>query len=267
MSVSEVLPERVDTSPIVIQLMNVSKQYRRGQLNMSLRHETTKVLRRLVGFYSEVERHTPFYALRDVNLSIRKGETVGLIGHNGAGKTTLLRLMSGITRPTSGTITISERLASLIALNAGFNLEMTGRKNIYLNAAIFGTQPRETRALEADIVAFADIGDAIDLPVKLYSSGMQARLGFSIVIHILPEIILIDEILAVGDADFARKCIDRLLALKREGRTMVLVSHTMEWIRLLTDRTIWLEQGRIMMDGPTDVVTTTYEESTGTIPA
>lgn len=253
--------ERQSEAPAepIIEVTHVYKQYRYGQYNLSLRQEADKVFKRLFGFYTQEERHTPLYALQDVNFSIHQGEAVGIIGANGAGKTTLLRLLSGITKPTQGTVSVRGRFATLIGLNAGFNPDMSGRKNIYLNAAIFGTSIHDTQALEEAIIRFADIGDFIDLPTKVYSSGMAARLGFSIAVHILPEIIFIDEILAVGDAEFAAKCTERLVELKTEGRTIVMVSHALGSIRSLSERCLWLNKGTLMMDGATEAVTAAYE--------
>ena len=247
-------------NPPVIELTHVYKRYRFGQYNMSLRHEASKTLKRLFGFYTQQERHTSLYALKDINLSIQAGETVGIVGINGAGKTTLLRLLSGVTKPTQGVVRVEGRFATLIGLNAGFNPDMSGRKNIYLNAAIFGMSIHQTRQLEENIIRFADIGDFIDLPTKIYSSGMIARLGFSIAVHILPEIIFIDEILAVGDAAFAEKCAYRLLELKAEGRTIVTVSHSLTSLRALTERCLWLNKGMLVLDGPTEAVIAAYEE-------
>jgi len=220
----------------VIRVSHVYKQYRQGTYNLSLRHEAGIALKRILGRYVRKEAAAPFFALHDITFSVQAGEAIGIIGRNGAGKTTLLRLLAGITKPTSGSVEVHGRFATLIGLNAGFNNDMSGRKNIYLNAAIFGMPPSETVAIEQQIIDFADIGTFIDMPVKVYSSGMQARLGFSIAIHILPEIIFLDEVLAVGDEAFVRKCTERILRFKAEGRTLVVVSHSLSWVRTLCQR-------------------------------
>jgi ABC-type polysaccharide/polyol phosphate transport system ATPase subunit len=244
----------------VICVSHVYKRYRYGAYNLSLRHEARSVLQRVFG-QSTRKSDQPVYALQDINFTVKRGEAVGIIGRNGAGKTTLLRLLSGITQPTAGTIKVRGRFATLIGLNAGFNYDMSGRKNIYLNAAIFGVPPHETAELESEIIEFADIGPFIDMPVKLYSSGMLARLGFSIAIHIMPEIIFLDEVLAVGDAEFVHKCTERILNFKKEQRTIVLVSHSAQWVEMLCDRVIWLNQGMLVADGPTETVLYAYKDS------
>ena len=249
------------SSAEVIRVSHVYKQYRQGAFNLSLRHEAGVALKRILGRYVRKETAAPFFALHDITFSVQAGEAIGIVGRNGAGKTTLLRLLSGITKPTSGTVNVLGRFATLIGLNAGFNQDMSGRKNIYLNAAIFGMPPSETAVIEQQIIDFADIGTFIDLPVKVYSSGMLARLGFSIAIHILPEIIFLDEVLAVGDEAFVRKCKERILGFRQEKRTIVLVSHSTEWVNTLCDRAIWLENGHIRMDGPAADVLAAYKES------
>lgn len=245
----------------VISVSHVYKRYRQAAYNLSLRHEAGIALKRVLGRYVQKDVTPPFFALQDVTFTVHAGEAVGIIGRNGAGKTTLLRLLAGITKPTHGTVMVRGRFATLIGLNAGFNYDMSGRKNIYLNAAIFGMPPNETVAIEQQIIEFADIGSFIDLPVKVYSSGMLARLGFSIAIHIMPEIIFLDEVLAVGDEAFVQKCIERILQFKAEKRTLVFVSHSLAWIRILCERVIWLEKGVMCMDGPAEEVLAAYKES------
>lgn len=254
-----------DARPVVIRVENVSKRYTLNNYRPSLRHDLQNVLKRIVRRAAvEIGRAEPemsFYALKDISFSVRKGEAVGIIGRNGSGKTTLLRLLSGITRPTSGKIEIDGRFAALIALSAGFNAEMTGRRNIYLNAAIQGVPPPDVRPIEQDIIDFAEIGAFIDQPVKLYSSGMIARLGFSIAIHILPDIVFLDEVLAVGDEGFANKCHQRIMQLHDEGRTLVMVTHDPDAVRKLCTRVIWINKGVQMMDGDPADVLRAYSES------
>lgn len=207
---------------------------------------------------SQEEKPQPFYALRDVSFSVQKGESLGIIGRNGAGKTTLLRLLSGITQPTLGEVTVYGKFATLIGISAGFNFELTGRKNIYLNSAFFGWRPEQVRDIEAQIIEFAEIGEFIDAPVKLYSSGMVARLGFSIAIHLLPDIIFLDEVLAVGDAKFAEKCWERITDLRKGDRTIVMINHSEAAIRKLCTRAIWLDHGEVMIDSSTDEALAAY---------
>ncbi|HEX6509991.1 MAG TPA: ABC transporter ATP-binding protein [Chloroflexota bacterium] len=246
------------TSQPVIVADHVWKSYRPQTHQLSLRHEATKMLKQ--PFRPRVpDAGEIFWALRDISFSVRAGEAVALIGRNGSGKTTLLRVLCGITRPARGHSAVRGRFATLIALGAGFNFERTGRENIFLNAAIQGVPPKRVSQYLAQIVEFADLGDFIDVPVKRYSSGMVTRLGFSIAVHILPEIIFIDEVLAVGDAAFQQKCIERIHQMKAEGRTLMFVSHAEEAIRMLCDRAIWLHQGQLLLDGPTDEVLQSYD--------
>lgn len=258
-----ILPVETDEEygPEVIRVEGVYKEYNPNRGKVSLRYEAGTALQRMFGRYIQKPKKDPFYAIRNLTFSVRKGEIVGVVGRNGSGKTTLLRLLSGVTRPTMGSITVDGRFAALIGLSAGFNPEMTGRKNIYLNAAIFGVPPHKIRPLEQSIIDFSEIEEFIDRPVKLYSSGMQARLGFSIAIHILPDIVFLDEVLSVGDAHFVKKCSDRILALKDERRTIIVVSHSYSWITTLCKRVIWLHNGSMMMDGPTDVVLQAYSKA------
>lgn len=233
----------------VIDVSHVYKQYRHYTRSRSLRQEAVKIAGSLFNRYARQVPEPPFFALRDVSFSVLRGESVGIVGRNGAGKTTLLRLLAGITKPTAGTIEVRGRFAALIGLGAGFILDMTGRQNIYLNAAFFGWKPDDVRQIEQDIISFADIGDFVDAPTKVYSSGMVARLGFSIAIHILPEIIFLDEVLAVGDAGFAAKCRQRLFQLRDEGRTIVMIAHSSAAIQDMCKRALWLHKGELMMDG------------------
>jgi ABC-type polysaccharide/polyol phosphate transport system ATPase subunit len=249
----------------VIVADHIWKSYRPRTHQISLRHEAAKLLKqpfqRSPGDPSEV-----FWALQDVTFSVRAGESVALIGRNGSGKTTLLRVLCGITRPARGHSAVNGRFATLIALGAGFNFERTGRENIFLNAAIQGVQPKKITQFLDDIIEFAELGEFIDVPVKRYSSGMVTRLGFSIAVHILPEIIFIDEVLAVGDAAFQQKCIERILQMKAEGRTLMFVSHASDTVQELCERAIWLHQGRLRMDGPTAGVLDAYGSMLGTQP-
>lgn len=247
-----------DTRPVVIIADHIYKRYRKQSEQVSLRHEAQRlakrVLRRNTGPIEE-----PFWALRDVTFTIHAGESVALVGRNGAGKTTLFRVLCGITHASRGRATINGRFATLIALGAGFNMERSGRENILLNAAIQGVPVQQVKSLMPDIVAFSELGEFIDTPVKRYSSGMVTRLGFSIAVHIFPDIIFLDEVLAVGDAAFQLKCMERIVAMKAEGRTLMFVSHSADTVRNLCERAIWLEHGQVRMDGPVDEVIDRYE--------
>ena len=197
-------------------------------------------------------------ALDDVSFEIRRGEVVGIIGSNGAGKSTLLKVLSRITEPSRGEVRISGRVGVLLEVGTGFHSELTGRENILLNGAILGMGRREIEAKMDDIVAFAGVETFIDSPVKFYSSGMELRLGFSVAAHLEPEILLVDEVLAVGDAEFQRRCLAKMDGVARAGRTVVLVSHNMAAIKKLCQKTLWIDHGRLKMFGDTDSVVAAY---------
>ncbi len=201
-----------------------------------------------------------FWALRDVDLTIAPGETVGIIGPNGAGKSTVLKLISRIIEPTSGQIEVNGRIGALLELGAGFHPDLTGRENIYLNASILGLSRAEIRRRLDDIIGFAELERFIDVPVKHYSSGMYVRLGFSVAVHTDPEILLVDEVLAVGDAAFQRKCLERINELRRAGVTVLFVSHSAETVRALCTRALWLENGRLVADDVAEAVVLRYLE-------
>lgn len=206
----------------------------------------------------ETRHPSHFWALRDVSLAVQPGETVGLIGSNGAGKSTLLKLVSGVSAPTSGRVRVRGRIGALLELGAGFHPELSGRDNIYLNAALLGMGRVETRRKFDSIVAFSELENFIEMPVKHYSSGMFARLAFSVNIHVEPDLLLVDEVLAVGDQAFQRKCLERIDALRLQGVTVMFVSHALDTVRALCARAVWLERGRLLADGPTETVTRQY---------
>jgi ABC-type polysaccharide/polyol phosphate transport system ATPase subunit len=229
---------------INVQVRNVSKRF-----NVPARGDTR---RRLLGL---LPRREVFWALRDVCFEIRRGETLGIVGPNGSGKTTLIRLLSGITAPSTGEIEINGRLASLVEVGAGFQPDLTGRENIFLNGAILGMGHREIARKLPSIVEFAEVGDFLDTPVKRYSSGMFVRLGFAIAAHLSADILLLDEVLAVGDVAFQARCFERIEELRREGRTVLLVSHDLAAVERVCGRALLLSAGRIMLEGdPSDVV-------------
>lgn len=209
--------------------------------------------KRVVGLFNKRWRAQPhrFRALEDVSLAVEPGEAVGLMGHNGSGKSTLLTLIAGIIPPTSGRIETQGRLVPMIALGVGFSGELTGEENIYLNASLFGLKNRDIRTLFPRILEFSELGEFIYEPVKNYSSGMYARLGFSVAVHLDPEIMLADEILSVGDADFQHKCLERISSLRKNGMTLLFVSHAESQVAQFCDRYVHLEHGRIIKQGST----------------
>ena len=202
-----------------------------------------------------------FWALEDVSFEVKKGDRVGIIGRNGAGKSTLLKILSRITEPTEGRISINGRVASLLEVGTGFHQELTGRENIYLNGAILGMSKTEIRRNFDEIVAFAEVEKFLDTPVKRYSSGMYVRLAFAVAAHLEPEILVVDEVLAVGDAQFQRKCLGKMESFGEEGRTVIFVSHQMSTIQALCNRGLVLQTGKVMLDGNTDDAVNLYLES------
>lgn len=204
------------------------------------------------------DRAEEFWALKDVSFEVNQGEVVGIIGRNGAGKSTLLKILSRITEPTEGRVTLKGRVASLLEVGTGFHPELTGRENIYLNGAILGMTRREIRNKFDEIVAFAEVEKFLDTPVKRYSSGMYVRLAFAVAAHLEPEILIVDEILAVGDAEFQQKCLGKMRDVARESRTVLFVSHNMGAIRTLTRRCMLLDRGQIAAAGDTESVITNY---------
>lgn len=202
-----------------------------------------------------------FWALRDVTFQVERGEALGIIGHNGAGKSTILKLLSRITAPTAGEIKIRGRVSALIELSSGFHTELTGRENVYLTGVAFGMTRKEVAARLPDIIAFSGVGDFIDVPVKRYSSGMYLRLGFAIAAHLEPDILLLDEVLAVGDAPFQAKCLSHVQQLRKKGRTIIFISHDLAAIERLCDRALLLRNGEIVSEGKPQDVTLEYQRS------
>ena len=199
-----------------------------------------------------------FWALQDISFTVERGETVGIIGSNGAGKSTVLKLVSRIIDPTSGCIEVNGRVGALLEVGAGFHPDLTGRENIYLNGSILGLSRNEIRRKLGEIIAFAELERFIDVPVKHYSSGMYVRLGFSVAVHSSPGILLVDEVLAVGDAAFQRKCLDKIDELRRRDVTILFVSHSAETVRNLCSRALWLDEGQLVADGSAEAVVARY---------
>jgi lipopolysaccharide transport system ATP-binding protein len=210
------------------------------------------------------ERAGEFWALRDVSFDVHRGEVVGIIGRNGAGKSTLLKILSRITEPTTGRFGLCGRVGSLLEVGTGFHSELTGRENIFLNGAVLGMRRREIRQKFDEIVAFAEIEQFLDTPVKRYSSGMYVRLAFAIAAHLLPDILIIDEVLAVGDAVFQKKCLGKMSEVSRSGRTVLFVSHNDQAVRNLCQRAVWLQDGRVQFLGPSELAVKAYWESSST---
>ncbi len=248
----------------IIEVRNLSKEYRiatKAQPYHTLRDTMTRAVRipwDIVHGRFVRKSHTPFLALNDISCTVEPGEVVGVVGRNGAGKTTLLKILSRITYPTAGEVVLRGRVASLLEVGTGFHPELTGRENIYFNGSILGMTKREINQKLNDIVSFAEVEKFIDTPVKHYSSGMQLRLAFSVAAHLEPEILIIDEVLAVGDVQFQKKCLGKMDDVAKEGRTIIFVSHNMEAVERLCSRTILLHEGKTIADGPTNEVINKY---------
>jgi ABC-2 type transport system ATP-binding protein len=199
-----------------------------------------------------------FWALKDVSFEVKDGSTLGLLGRNGSGKSTLLKIISGVLTPSNGQVTRPVATAALLELGAGFQPDMTGRENIYLNSSILGRSKKDTENVIDDIIDFSGISDFIDTPVKFFSSGMYARLGFSIAIHTDPELLLVDEVLAVGDEPFQKKCLDRIQSMQKEGRTIILVTHDTNTVAQFCDTAVALDHGTVLAKGDTTSVINAY---------
>ncbi len=249
----------------VIRIENLSKSYRiqhgaaRSEyrtLRESLAAAATWPLRKLQGKVGgSVEE---FWALKDVNLEIQQGEVVGFIGRNGAGKSTLLKILSRITAPTTGEIRLHGRVGSLLEVGTGFHPELTGRENVYLNGSILGMSRREIQSKFDEIVEFSGVEKFLDTPVKRYSSGMYVRLAFAVAAHLEPELLVVDEVLAVGDAEFQKKCLGKMGEVAKTGRTVLFVSHNMAAVSELCSRVMILQSGHVIADGPTTSIVSQY---------
>jgi ABC-type polysaccharide/polyol phosphate transport system ATPase subunit len=243
----------------VIHGESLGKRYRRGlHVETGLRHTIENFIRSPFSVFRGNGQES-FWALKDVSLEVCQGEVLGLIGRNGAGKTTLLKILSRITRPTTGWAEIHGRVGSLLEVGTGFHPELTGRENTFLSGAILGMSKREIERKFDEIVAFAELDKFIDTQVKHYSSGMYVRLAFAVAAHLEPEILLVDEVLAVGDLKFQKKCLGKMGDVARAGRTVVLVSHQLNQIRRLCQRVLWIDGGELRKSGPTHEVVSAYE--------
>ena len=242
-----------------LRLDHVFKRFRRGEKHDSLRDLIPALVKRAVR--PDRERALApeeFWVLNDVSFDLKKGETLGIIGHNGAGKSTMLKHLSGIMEPTRGSIEVNGRLSAMIEVGAGFHPDLTGRENVYLNGVILGMKRAEINRKFDEIVEFAGLEEFIDTPVKRYSSGMFCRLGFSVAAHLEPEILIIDEVLSVGDFAFQRRGIEKMRAIAKSGATVIFVSHNLQAVAEFCQRSLLLERGRVIADGPTDQVVRRY---------
>ena len=240
-----------ESDDIAIKVENVNKSF-------NIYYDRANTLKERMLFFARNKRREKREVLKGINLTIKKGETVALIGVNGSGKSTLLKLMTQIIYPNSGTVETYGKLTSLLELGAGFHPDFSGRENIYFNASIFGLTRKEIDNRLDEIIEFSELRDFIDNPVRTYSSGMYMRLAFSVAINVDAEILLIDEILSVGDQHFQEKCFAKMKQLRAEGKTMVFVTHSMDSVRNLCDRAVWLYDGEIRMDGNTNEVVDEY---------
>lgn len=261
-------------SNVVIKLENVSKQYRLGSVGTgTLSHDLNRMAARIMGKEDPTSKvgvanrldtvdGRYVWALRDINLEICDGEVLGIVGKNGAGKSTLLKLMSRVTAPTTGSISIKGRIASLLEVGTGFHPELTGRENIFLNGAILGMTKREISSKFDEIVEFSGVKKYVDTPVKRYSSGMYVRLAFAVAAHLEPEILIVDEVLAVGDAEFQKKAIGKMQSVSQSGRTVLFVSHNLTAVEQLCTKGILIQSGSLKMEGKVHDITSAYKQMT-----
>ncbi len=244
-----------------LEVQGLFKKFRRGELYDSLRDFVPAMIRSVAKRRNGAElTRKEFWALQDVSFDLRRGEAFGIIGGNGAGKSTILKLLTGIMRPTSGTVNVAGRVSALIEVGAGFHPDLTGRENIYLNGTILGMTRQEIKQRFDEIVDFSGLEEFIDTPVKRYSSGMYARLGFSVAAHVDPDVLLVDEVLSVGDYLFQLKCIERMNTVMSSGATVVFVSHNLQAVAELCKRSMLLERGQVKVIGPTDEIIRSYFE-------
>lgn len=237
----------------VIEVQNVWKRYRRPHV------KATTLKEAMVAFLKGRRGYDDFWALRDISFSVQKGEAVGVVGANGSGKSTLLGLLARVLKPTDGTVEVSGRICPLLGVGTGFHQDLTGRENVFLNASLLGLSNKDTAARYDNIVDFAELHDFMESPVKTYSSGMVVRLGFSVAAHMDPDVLLVDEILGVGDEHFRHKSFARMVELKQQGKTICVVSHNLDSIKVFCERAIWLDTGRLIVDGDSGDVVAQYQ--------
>jgi lipopolysaccharide transport system ATP-binding protein len=257
---------------IVIKIDHLSKEYKLGVIShrtlyRDVQSAVSRIMKRedpnsLVGSNKQRNRGGKFFALDDISFDVRKGEIIGIIGKNGAGKSTLLKILSRVTTPTKGEIKVKGRIASLLEVGTGFHPELTGRENIFLNGAILGMTKKEIQAKLQEIIEFSGIEEFIETPVKRYSSGMYVRLAFAVAAHLDPDILIVDEVLAVGDIEFQKKCLGKISDVSKSGRTVLLVSHNMDAVDRICEKCIYLEQGKILKIGTTHEITSLYLNKT-----
>ena len=247
----------------IVRVEGLSKQYRIGARRAANDNRPENIFRRVRSRLSSIKRngdlrHEMIWALKDVNFEVERGEALGIVGRNGAGKSTLLKILSRITEPTTGRVQLFGRVGSLLEVGTGFHPELTGRENVYLNGAILGMRKAEIERKFDEIVAFSEIEKFIDTPVKWYSSGMYMRLAFAVAVNFEPEILIVDEVLAVGDGEFQKKCLAKMGEISRAGRTVIFVSHNMSAMQSLCDRVMWLDNGMVVEAGETGPVSVDY---------
>jgi ABC-type polysaccharide/polyol phosphate transport system ATPase subunit len=245
------------SNDIAISVKNVTKEF-------TVYEDKSYFLKEKIGHLGRNKKRK-HVVLRDINLDIKRGQSVALIGVNGCGKSTLLKLLNQIIYPEKGKIEINGKVSSMIELGAGFNTDFTGRENIYFNASMYGLGKKDVDPIIDQIIEFSELGDFIETPVRTYSSGMYMRLAFSIAVNVQADILLIDEILAVGDAHFQQKCLEKMKELKAQGKTMVFVSHNISQVKSFCDRAVWIKEGNMVMDGTVDDVTDKYLKEQGVI--
>ncbi|MBD3351820.1 MAG: ATP-binding cassette domain-containing protein [Candidatus Lokiarchaeota archaeon] len=255
--------EKNNPKDVLISINHVSKKFCRN-LKRSMAYGIADLTKNLLGLKPNTTmlRQAEFWALDDVSFELKRGESLGIIGVNGSGKTTLLRLLTGIFPPDKGELAVKGRVGSLVAVGAGFHPHMTGKENVYLNGTILGMSKTEIQTKFQNIIDFAEIGDFLDAPVSTYSSGMRVRLGFSIALHCVPDILLVDEILSVGDLGFRNKSLRRMREFREQANALIFVSHNLEQVRILCNRVIILDKGRVVFDGTTYEGCTQYQEMT-----
>lgn len=248
------IPENNIEQKPIIALENVSVRYRLPSERIgTLKEYAIRILQRRL-------RHRDFWAVSDLSLNIFPGEVFGIVGDNGAGKSTLLKVISKVLRPTSGSVRIYGKIAPLLELGAGFHTELSGRENIFLNGALLGYSHEEMSSVFDEIVSFSELAPFIDAPIRTYSSGMYARLGFAVATAHQPEILIVDEILSVGDEAFQKKCTDRIAGFRENGATVLMVSHNLDLISSMCDRAAWLDHGKLLAEGKADEVVAMYRE-------